>query len=80
MTFKQRVAANRSVNYYLYVIGPNGKQEQISQLHQFATKYLPDFDAVIEVIADKNPDVLIGQDPENNRLLKEFRKELKNKK
>ena len=80
MIYKQKVRTQRITNYFLYVVDKSGKAYQISTLHQFAVKHLSEFDAVIDKVVEKNPKVLTGQNSENNRLLKEFRKDLKKNK
>lgn len=76
-----RTASNKGGTIHnLCAVVNNGKQYALSTLHQFSKGSKSDFFDIIDVVADKNPEVLIGDTAENNKLLKEFKKELKRNK
>ena len=80
MIYKQKVTTKRISNYFLHIIDKSGKTYQLGSSNQFATKCLNEIDDVINMVSLKNPKVLIDQTKENNELLKELRKEIKNNK
>lgn len=80
MIYKQKITTKRVSNYFLYIIDKSGKTYQLGSSNQFATKRLNEIDDIINMVSLKNPEVLIDQTEENNKLLKEFRKEIKNNK
>ena len=80
MIYKQKVTTKRITNYFLHIIDKSGKTYQLCSSNQFATRRLNEIDDIINMVSIKNPKVLIDQTKENNELLKELRKEIKNNK